>query len=295
MRSARIALAAVLTAVLAPSCAAPEEVRDVVYDARFGEATSMDLYLPDGGSASARRPGVLFIHGGSWSGGSRSHFEYAARRVARAGYVAASIDYRLIPAGVFPKNLQDCTCALAFLRKHAEEYRLDPERIVVMGYSAGAHLASLVGVASDHPELAPDCEAAGGQPVKPPRGVISASGPQDWRLFWDKNDELAEDVVGGPPDRVPHAYELASPRWHVKRGAPPFLLMADAVDFGGIGEMRQTLLAAGADTRLLKVAGSLHILEQHADPGTVEAGMATETPEAWIAVDDFLRRTVGRP
>jgi acetyl esterase/lipase len=284
---------ALLALLAAPSCAAPEEKRDVVYDARFGADTSMDVYLPDGDDT--KRPGVLFIHGGSWSGGSKSHFEYTGRRLARAGYVAASIDYRLIPKGFFPNNVKDCICALAFLRAHAEEYQLDPERIVVMGYSAGAHLASLVGLAADHPELTPDCEAAGGRPVALPRGVISASGPQDWRIFWDQSSELAEDVVGGPPDALPHVYDLASPRWHVKPGGPSFLLMQDAFDIGGIQEMRQSLLAAGTDTRLLKVAGSLHILEQHGDPGSVEVGAATETPEAYIAMDGFLRRTVGRP
>ncbi len=286
-------LSLLVASVAAPSCKAPDEKRDVVYDERFGATTSMDVYLPDDDATS--RPGILFIHGGSWSAGDKSHFQYAARRVARGGYVGASIDYRLLPSGVFPNNIQDCICALAFLRAHAEEYKLDPDRIVVMGYSAGAHLASLVGLASDNPELAPDCAAAGGKPVKPPRAVISASGPQDWHKFRDTSKDLADEVVGGAPDVVPHAYDLASPRWHVKPGAPAFLLMSDAVDFGGIGEMRASLLAVGADVRLLKIAGSLHILEQHGDPGTVEVGAASDTPEAWIAIDDFLHRTVGRP
>lgn len=286
-------LTALVATALGPSCKAPEEKRDVVYDDRYGADTSMDVFLPD--DDGTRRPAVLFIHGGSWRGGDKSHFEYAARRVARGGYVGASIDYRLLPSGVFPNNIQDCICALAFLRAHAEEYRLDPDRIVVMGYSAGAHLASLVGLASENPELAPTCAAASGKPVKPPRAVISASGPQDWHIFRDTAGTDADEVVGGAPDVVPHAYDLASPRWHVKPGAPPFLLMADAVDFGGIGAMRESLLAVGADVRLLKIAGSLHILEQHGDPGSLEIGAASDTPEAWIAVDDFLHRTVGRP
>jgi hypothetical protein len=72
-------------------------------------------------------------------------------------------------------------------------------------------------------------------------------------------------------------------------------LITDARDHGAAGEMWRDVKAAGSDAKLLKIAGGLHILQQHADPGVYEAGMSTETPEAWIAIDEFLARTVGRP
>lgn len=275
-------------------CVAPEERVDISYDDRFGDATLMDVYLPAGDAPA--NPAVLFIHGGSWRFGSKDHFVAAGRRLARSGFVVASINYRLLPEGRFPDNLFDATCSLAYLRAHAEELRIDPERIAVMGYSAGAHLASLVGLASAHPELAPDCAAAAGQPVAPPAAVISASGPQDMRTFWeeagDKSD--VEEIFGGSPAELPRAYELGSPRYHVAPGAPPFLILEDAIDFGGVEAMRAALAGAGNDVRLLKVIGSLHILEQAADPGIYEAGVSSETPEAWIAITDFLFRTVAR-
>lgn len=279
--------------LLALGCAAPTELPDVAYDPRFGASTTMDLYLPD--DAAAAHPAVMFIHGGAWRAGDKDHARNLGPRLARSGYVVASINYRLLPDGVFPNNLADSLCALAYLRAHAEEHAIDPDRIAVMGYSAGAHLASLVGLASEHPELRADCEAAGGQPVAPPAAVISASGPQDMRRFWEDAGDKAgvEAIFGGSPEELPRAYELGSPRFHVRPGAPPFLLVGDAIDFGGIDDMRDALVEAGDDARLLRIAGSLHILVQHGDPGVYEGGMASEAPEAWIAIADFLERAIG--
>ena len=253
----------------------------------------MDLYLPDDGAAA--HPTVMFIHGGGWKAGDKDHARQMGPRLARSGYAVASINYRLLPEGVFPNDLADCVCALAYLRAHAEEYAIDPERIAVMGYSAGAHLASLVGLASEHPELPADCEAAGGRPVAPPAAVISASGPQDMRTFWEDagDKDGVEAIFGGSPAELPRAFELGSPRFHVGPGAPPFLIIGDAIDFGGIDDMRDALVDAGNDARLLRIAGSLHVLVQHGDPGIYEGGMASEAPEAWIAIADFLERAIG--
>jgi len=66
----------------------------------------MDLYLP--ASDAGAHPTVLFIHGGSWSGGDKTHFVNAGRRLARSGFVVASVNYRLVPDGVFPNNIEDC-------------------------------------------------------------------------------------------------------------------------------------------------------------------------------------------
>jgi len=197
---------------------------------------------------------------------------------------------------VFPNNATDCICALAFLRANADAYGIDPDRIAVVGYSAGAHLGGIVGLASDHPELPADCAAAGGQPVAPPASVVAASGAQDMVEFYDwvNDKQSVRDIFGGSPTQLPRAYELGSPIYHVRSGVAPFLLIGDAIDFGGIEAMRDALVAAGNDARLLRVAGSAHILVQHDDPGIYEGGMTIEAPEAWIALGDFLERTIGR-
>jgi acetyl esterase/lipase len=278
--------------VLVAGCSAWAEIPDVAYDDRYGAATTMDFYLPE--DSAPAHPTVMFIHGGGWTGGDKDHAFDIGPRLARSGYVVASINYRLVPAGVFPNNATDCICALAFLRAHAGEYMIDPDRIAVVGYSAGAHLAGLVGLASDHPELPADCAAAGGLPVAPPVSVVAASGAQDMVEFYDwvSDKGSVAAIFGGSPAELPHAYELGSPIFHVRPGAPPFLLIGDAIDFGGIEAMRDKLGEAGNDARLMRVAGSAHVLVQHAEPGIYEAGMTIESPEAWIALGAFLERTL---
>ena len=282
-----------IAVVAAIGCGAPVEIKNVVYDARHGDAGMLDLYLPDlDGTA---HPTVMFIHGGSWSGGDKIHFVFAGPRLARSGYAVASINYRLVPDGEFPNDVEDCTCALAFLRAHATDYGIDPDRIVVMGYSAGGQLAAVVGLASDDPQLQPDCDAAGGQPVARPAGVISASSPEDMVAFWNwlADKSYANDLFGGTPTDVPDAYALGSPIDHVAPGDPPVLLLEDVLDPGGIVAMRDQLLAAGDTATLLQVAGSLHVLEQGDEPGEYEGGTSQETPEGWLAVESFLTQTVG--
>ena len=290
--NSQLASAAML--VVAAACTAPTE-STVSYDARHGDDGKLDLYLPENdGRAHAT---VLFIHGGSWSAGDKNHFVFAGRRLARSGFAVASTNYRLVPGGKFPNDIEDCICSLAFVRAHAQEYGIDPDRIVVMGYSAGGQLASLVGLASDDPQLAPDCDAAGGEPVPHPAAVISASGPQDMVKVWDESPDGSsiEDLLGGSPSAQPDAYALASPIKHVVPGAPPFLLIEDGIEWSGSHEMSEALVAAGNVATWLQVSGSLHIFEQSDDPGEYEFGVSQETPEAWIAVESFLFDTVGDP
>ncbi len=277
--------------LVAAACTTAKVQRDISYDDRQSE-TTLDVYMPD--DAARTHPTVMFIHGGSWRYGDKSIFYFAAERLAASGFAVASINYRLLPSGVFPNDVQDCLCALAFLRTHATDYAIDPDRIAVMGYSSGAQQAGLVGIAADRSELAPDCAAAAGQPIALPAAAIPASGPMDMRLFYDQLPvDAVADVFGGTPDQLPHAYDLGSPRFYVRPQVPPFLLLVDAIDVGGVYDMRDALAAAGDDVRLLQVAGSAHVLEQRDDPGVYDVGVSSETPEAWIAIEDFLFRTIG--
>lgn len=279
------------SASISTSCAsAPGERLDVVYDDRFGDDTKMDVYLPEG---EGLHPGVMFIHGGAWIAGDRSEYSQAAKRLARAGYVAATIEYRLLPDGAFPKNVQDCFCALAHMRAHAGEYGLDPNRVAVVGYSAGGHLAAMVGLASDDPTLKTDCAAG---TTGPPNAVVAGSANYDLRGtppdFW-----LAEEYLGGDPDDLPEVYSKASPITHVGPGKPPFLIVIGTDDLLIVEEQSQALRvalnAAGNEARVLQVAGGGHLLNATSD-GQLAIEEADLTSEGWIVMFDFLERTVGR-
>lgn len=280
-------------ALAVAACAADVSVdHDVSYDDRFGDSTSMDVYHPSG---EGPFPAVLMVHGGGWSKFSKDAESKQSERLAQAGYLVANINYRLVPDGAFPADVQDCICALSYLRAHAADLDIDPDRIAADGYSAGGHLVSMLGVAIDEPEVQPDCASG---PTEPPAAVVSGAGPQD--LFDLGGGSVVSDYLGGGPDDVPENYHLASPIEHVRPGAPPFLLVAGDHDLfvppEQAARMRDALEAVGTAARLLSLHGGGHILNPGPDPGTYETvTTSVDTPEGWMATIDFLDHTVGPP
>lgn len=278
-----------LVAVL--GCRAPEEIHDVSYDDRYS-AAELDLYLPD---ERGPQPAILLIHGGGWRGGDKRHFRNVARRFARSGWVAASANYRLVPSGRFPNASLDVACALSFLQARADDYGIDAERIAVMGYSAGGHLASLLGVTWNEPALAPDCEV--GPPEFPPAAVIPGAGRHDLR----DQDHLkhVREFLGGSYAAHPERYELASPILQVDEDEPPYLLVVGSADWlsdpDQLGDMRDELVRRGNHAELLTLAGGGHVFQPGTDPGELQFGTALATPEATIAIGDFLARNIGEP
>jgi len=280
-----------LSLVVIVGCSSVHETSDLAYDERFGERTSLDIYSP---VSSRVAPAVMLIHGGSWRTGFKEQFEDVAQRLAGAGYAAITINHRLGPAGAFPNAAQDCVCALSYVREHSSQLAIDSARIAVMGYSSGAQLAALVGVAAEHPDLAPDC-AAGATGV--PAAVISAAGMQDLHDFADY--ETVRDFLGGDPSHVPDAYQLASPMLRVGASEPPFLLIhgtADVfVDADQSVRMQTALRDQGNEARLLLLRGGGHLFNPSGDGTELVIDIASDAPEAWLAIIDFLDHTIGPP
>lgn len=252
----------------------------------------MDLYLP-GGDATGR-PGILMVHGGGWAYFDNDQYRPVARRFARSGYVTASVNYRLVPAGVFPNAVHDVACALAYFQNHADELGLDPTRVAVMGYSAGGHLATLVSVALDAPELVPDC--AEGAPSRP-QAIVSGAGPMDMRELRDV--AAVRDFVGGRREDIPEVYALASPVEHVSADDPPMLFVHGRWDqFVSVDHsrtMRDLLRAQGVEADVLVLAGTGHVLNPNDDASALGIAISTDSPEAWATVLAFLDRHIGRP
>lgn len=281
----------VLIAVLLAACGGPTVYDDVVYDARFGSATSMDVHIPEG--TAADRPAVLLIHGGGWRYGAKDAYTEAAERFASAGYVAATINYRLVPAGTYPAAVQDCLCALSFLRANAAAYGIDPARIAVTGYSAGGQLAALVGTGADVAAHQPDCASG---PTAPPAAVIPGDAVYDFAAHPDS--ALVRDFLGGTLQELPDRYADASPLSHVRPGAPPFLVVhgrSDIVPIDTAHALVDALRTAGDEARMLELGGAGHITSAVTASDGLYLQAATDTPEAWAVQLDFLSRTLGAP
>lgn len=205
-----------------PASAAPAPpVQTHAYARRPDGELLLDLYRPAPSAEPA--PCVLVIHGGSWARGSRTDFSALNPYLAARGYVVASIDYRLAPAHRFPAALEDVLEALAFLKRGAAGFGLDPRRLVLLGRSAGGHLALLAAYSAGDPAV---------------RGVVSFYGPADlrWgyanpapRSVYDSCGSL-DDFLGGPPERFGAAYDAASPIGFAGPASPPTLLIHGARD-----------------------------------------------------------------
>ncbi|MFT3691732.1 MAG: alpha/beta hydrolase [Kofleriaceae bacterium] len=281
------------TAVLTSACGDVTETTDVAYDNRFPDDV-LDIYRPP--PTSTPRPAVLVIHGGGWTEGIyRASMASHAERLAEAGYVTVNIEYRLTPTAGYPQQVQDCFCALGYMRAHAEELGIDPDRIAGLGYSAGGHLVSMLAVDTDA-EVQPDC---GTGPVAPLAAVIPGAGPEDMAALPQVGAVIG--FLGGTVDAIPDRYHAASPLSHVHAGAPPYLFVHGDddwfVDFDHQEvPMQAALDAVGTPTHLLRIPGGGHIFNRGVDGSTYELPLTEiDTPEAQAAIIDFLDHTIGPP
>jgi acetyl esterase/lipase len=184
------------------------------------------------------RPAIVVIHGGGWIEGDKSSFASRKRGVpgniedfAALGFVALTINFRLSKEAPFPAALEDCKCAVRWLRAHAKEYNVDPDHIGAYGNSAGAHLALLLGMVGKGAGLEGDGPHREQSSLV--QAVVSDSGPLDL-LYQSRNERLKEVVerfMGGPPEGERAAlYRKASPAYHIGPDTPPLLLIYGGAD-----------------------------------------------------------------
>jgi len=235
---------------------------DVTYATRGGEALRYDVAWPRGGGGPHAL--VVLLHGGGWEGGSRASMHDEMAALARRGYAAAAVEYRLTRASrdVFPAAVADVRCAVRVLRARADRYDLDPSRVAAVGFSAGAHLASMLGAAADADGLDEPCDAGGDAAV---RAVISYAGPQDLRVngpYTREQARLVTNFLGVFPGDDPRRATLASPIVHAGPGDPPFLLVHgtrdELVPVGHSRRMAAALRRAGTPATVLELRGKGH-------------------------------------
>ena len=242
----------------------PEGVRlteAITYGTGGGKPLLLDLACPAAPSAKPR-PGVVFIHGGAWAGSDRKNGGPLITLLAANGFVAVSIDYRLSGVAGFPAQLEDGKCAVRFLRAHAADYGVDPERIGVAGGSAGGHLAALVGLVPDEAGLEGD--GGWGKVSSRVSAVADLYGVSDLTaLVRDHKlrDAVAKLMRGSLEANAEH-YRQASPVSWVKRGAPPFYLAHgdkdDVVPFAQSDTLAAALRAAGTEATVRTMTGMGH-------------------------------------
>jgi len=122
--------------------------KDVEYANINGVSLKADIYYPL--DKSKKYPGIAMVHGGGWISGSKDNEKYMAQELASKGYVAMAVGYRLADVAKYPAAIDDVENAIKFLKKNRKKYALNPKKMAVLGESAGAQIATLVGVRKEN-------------------------------------------------------------------------------------------------------------------------------------------------
>ncbi|HEV8066399.1 MAG TPA: alpha/beta hydrolase [Planctomycetaceae bacterium] len=225
------------------------------------EHLQLNLARPSSGDGPF--PAVLCIHGGGFRAGTREGYDGLCIKLAERGYVAATMTYRLAPRHKFPAAVHDTKAAVRWLRANAATYKIDPEKIGVMGGSAGGHLAQFLGVTAHVPRF----EGDGGSPHQSSsvRCVVNFFGPSDFTKSYGKSVDAAEVLplwLGGNLETARALHIQASPLYWVTPASAPTLCIHGTEDKYVAHEQAVWLVdklkAATVEAELLTLTGAGH-------------------------------------
>jgi acetyl esterase/lipase len=236
---------------------------DVVYAEAGGVPLRYDLYRPRGLAAPA--PAVVFVHGGGWANGDPSQAAGNGMHFARLGIATVAISYRLAPASPFPAQLDDVRQGLRWIRRNAAALDVDPSRLVLLGLSAGAHLAVLAHLARGIAALEPALPSELRDVPEDVLAVVAHYGPYDLARRKPGGDYDPIGALLGERAADPDWVRLASPVHHAARAEAPVLLIHgtgdDVVSHRESERMHAALRAAGKSSELLLLEGAPHAFQ----------------------------------
>ena len=242
-----------------------------------GARQKIDILVPKDPPNVAARPVVVFFYGGGWTAGSRKDYRFVGAALTKLGYIAVIPDYRLYPEVTFPAFENDAARALAWTQENIYRYGGDPAKIIVMGHSAGAHIAALLA-------LDPSYGRSAGVATYTIKGVIGLAGPY---AMVPSQVKSVREVFAGLPDE-----NVARPVAFVTSAAPPMLLLY-GLDDKTVGRGNATELADR-----LKAVGREVVLKEYPEvghPGIILAMTPLFSRRAPVLADvkSFIDRTIG--
>jgi acetyl esterase/lipase len=288
------------SAATAQSTAGPIH-ENVAYGSANGETLLLDLYEPAGNSDHPR-PTVILIHGGGWTSFDKSTMRTLAQFLARSGFVAVSVDYRLFhdDKNRWPAQLDDVQRSVRWLRANAAKYNVAPDHIGAYGHSAGAQLAALLGMLDTRDNSDPALAKYSSKV----QAVVDSSGPTEFTGFPKDSDEdkFFSSFFGASYSAHPEIWREASPLDHVSKSNAPFLIIHgthdEQVSIAQAQALYDKLKEAGADVKFVRL-NSDHMFREPA----VRRQLALETqlfftrclvPASWARNFSWPRTALSR-
>jgi len=217
--------------------------RDIPYRQGNSKSWVLDMAMPEK-PATANRPALVIVHGGGWASGSKSVdvYQKMMKDYAKKGYVTINVEYRLTGEAPFPACIEDVKCAVRWLRAHANDYKVDPNRVGAYGHSAGAHLALMLGM------------------------VPASAGLEGDGGWLDQSSVVNVVAAGSPPTELGRDVPMAKKEWwpigYIGGNHPPLFLIqggADPVVRPALTEdFVKKMKAAGATVEYLFLEGIGH-------------------------------------
>lgn len=253
-------IAPVVSAADGPATPKVVTLNDVVY-AKVGDVElKIDVARPAEGPGPF--PAVLVIHGGAWRGGDKASNRGMLAEFARRGYVAASPQYRFCPKDTFPAQVHDVKAAVRWLRAHKDEYKVDPDHLGAVGFSAGGHLSLMLGVTGPKDGLEGDVPAD--SPSSRVQAVVNYFGPADLASsdIPDTSKDFVKEFLGGTPAEKPEAAAKASPLTFITSDDAPILTFQGTKDplvpFTQAERLTEAMAKAGVPGRTELLLGAGH-------------------------------------
>lgn len=204
-----------------------EVTRDVEYRNIGGKSLLMDIYRKK--MAAKPAPLLLFVHGGGWNHGTRNEYLGYALHFAEMGYTTATVTYRFAGEAPYPACVEDIAEAVRFVFQNGDKYHYDPDRVVLIGGSAGAHLAMLAAYGWHKAGETPDSGmvSAGKRKI---RAVVDLYGPTDLTASYARENYMVERLMARKYKEAPGLYKEASPMTFADQNAPPTLILHGTSD-----------------------------------------------------------------
>ena len=255
---------------------------DLTYLTVNGHESKLDIYRRRG--PGGPDPVLIYMHGGGWVSGHKGDGMMYTLAWLQMGWDVINVEYRLAAVAPAPGAVEDCLCALRWIVSHSAQYQIDPSRIVVMGDSAGGHLALMTGMAPVSAGLDRPCNPSGDAPIPKVAGIVNWYGitdvtdllkdPQhrEGTLQWFANVANREDLA-----------RRVSPVTWVRSDLPPIITIHGdsdpSVPYRQALELRDALNAVHARNELITISGGKH------------GGFTPEERvRAYVAIRKFLAR-----
>ncbi len=236
------------------------EYKDIVYKETKSRPLKLDIYRLK--SLKEPAPVLIFIHGGGWKKGDKQDYLRYLIDYAKKGYVTATVAYRFTKEALFPAAVLDVKCAVRWIRSHAQEFMINPDKIAVIGGSAGGHLAMMVGYSADIAEFNKECADTVNNRVQ---AVVDLYGPADLSTAYAREQNSPKQFLGKSYEEDPALYRKASPNTYITSDDPPTLIFQGTIDalvpYSQSDSLKKWLDKAGVPAEYHKLKGWPHTMD----------------------------------